>query len=105
MWGVRLAHLCMFFFFSSRRRHTRLTCDWSSDVCSSDLMPGWMQPFARNQPVSVAVNAVRSLMQGGTKAVGLAHSTTYWVVLTAIWGLVILGTFGALSVRRFSKLR
>src|SRR6266571_6500190 len=26
-----------FFFFSSRRRHTRLTCDWSSDVCSSDL--------------------------------------------------------------------
>src|SRR5713101_9337859 len=28
-----------FFFFSSRRRHTRLTCDWSSDVCSSDLTP------------------------------------------------------------------
>src|SRR5690242_20889067 len=26
------------FFFSSRRRHTRLTCDWSSDVCSSDLV-------------------------------------------------------------------
>src|SRR5438477_8482731 len=28
------------FFFSSRRRHTRLTCDWSSDVCSSDLIVG-----------------------------------------------------------------
>src|SRR6266480_5654700 len=27
------------FFFSSRRRHTSLTCDWSSDVCSSDLDP------------------------------------------------------------------
>src|SRR3954462_11041629 len=27
-----------FFFFSSRRRHTRLSCDWSSDVCSSDLV-------------------------------------------------------------------
>src|SRR5688572_31011737 len=26
-----------FFFFSSRRRHTRFDCDWSSDVCSSDL--------------------------------------------------------------------
>src|SRR5438477_5342396 len=26
------------FFFSSRRRHTSLTCDWSSDVCSSDLL-------------------------------------------------------------------
>src|SRR3989454_8588317 len=30
------ANLC-FFFFSSRRRHTRLQGDWSSDVCSSDL--------------------------------------------------------------------
>src|SRR5688572_2139462 len=28
-----------FFFFSSRRRHTRFDCDWSSDVCSSDLAP------------------------------------------------------------------
>src|SRR4051794_41409897 len=31
-----LALLC--FFFSSRRRHTRWTGDWSSDVCSSDLV-------------------------------------------------------------------
>src|SRR5260370_41890837 len=29
--------LFLFFFFSSRRRHTRFKCDWSSDVCSSDL--------------------------------------------------------------------
>src|SRR2546427_10370240 len=29
--------LFFFFFFSSRRRHTRFDCDWSSDVCSSDL--------------------------------------------------------------------
>ena len=28
----------VFFFFSSRRRHTRSLCDWSSDVCSSDLL-------------------------------------------------------------------
>src|SRR5256885_7649581 len=28
------------FFFSSRRRHTRLQGDWSSDVCSSDLFTG-----------------------------------------------------------------
>src|SRR6266480_2850269 len=33
----RLVMFDVFFFFSSRRRHTRLTCDWSSDVCSSDL--------------------------------------------------------------------
>ena len=32
----------MDFFFSSRRRHTRSLCDWSSDVCSSDLsMMSW----------------------------------------------------------------
>src|SRR2546421_4912849 len=30
---------CLFFFFSSRRRHTRSDRDWSSDVCSSDLNP------------------------------------------------------------------
>src|SRR5260221_5956761 len=30
--------LSIFFFFSSRRRHTRSLCDWSSDVCSSDLI-------------------------------------------------------------------
>src|ERR1039458_5844640 len=29
--------ICLFFFFSSRRRHTRCLSDWSSDVCSSDL--------------------------------------------------------------------
>src|SRR5438270_9018518 len=32
--------MCIYFFFSSRRRHTRFDCDWSSDVCSSDLHIG-----------------------------------------------------------------
>src|SRR2546430_5221935 len=31
------SRMFFFFFFSSRRRHTRFDCDWSSDVCSSDL--------------------------------------------------------------------
>src|SRR5438034_8716452 len=34
---TRVLFLSFFFFFSSRRRHTRSLCDWSSDVCSSDL--------------------------------------------------------------------
>src|SRR5438477_11826408 len=38
-----MATFPFFFFFSSRRRHTRLTCDWSSDVCSSDLIA--LSPF------------------------------------------------------------
>src|SRR6266566_5963147 len=33
----KIEHFSIFFFFSSRRRHTRLQGDWSSDVCSSDL--------------------------------------------------------------------
>src|SRR5438093_1989863 len=33
-----LLFVMCFFFFSSRRRHTRLVSDWSSDVCSSDLI-------------------------------------------------------------------
>src|SRR5260370_34919027 len=40
-----------YFFFSSRRRHTRFKCDWSSDVCSSDLV------ISRDN-VSVKVSAV-----------------------------------------------
>src|SRR5256886_10898985 len=34
---ISVGYLVFFFFFSSRRRHTRFDCDWSSDVCSSDL--------------------------------------------------------------------
>src|SRR2546429_1745994 len=34
---VKLSLDCFVFFFSSRRRHTRCSRDWSSDVCSSDL--------------------------------------------------------------------
>src|SRR6266567_6773132 len=33
-------NVVFFFFFSSRRRHTIFDCDWSSDVCSSDLFAG-----------------------------------------------------------------
>src|SRR5256885_2967861 len=35
---IALRYTFVFFFFSSRRRHTRLQGDWSSDVCSSDLV-------------------------------------------------------------------
>src|SRR5256885_13901302 len=38
---LALSCVC-FFFFSSRRRHTRLQGDWSSDVCSSDLAPTYI---------------------------------------------------------------
>src|SRR4030042_2360269 len=37
-WLAYCVVFCFFFFFSSRRRHTRCSHDWSSDVCSSDLI-------------------------------------------------------------------
>src|SRR5207237_5514815 len=45
------------FFFSSRRRHTRFKCDWSSDVCSSDLSHRRRRPYAeRAEPEDPASN-------------------------------------------------
>src|SRR5690606_40165763 len=38
------------FFFSSRRRHTRFSRDWSSDVCSSDLLLAHLRGCVRQQP-------------------------------------------------------
>src|SRR3712207_7139302 len=44
----------LFFFFSSRRRHTRYWRDWSSDVCSSDLESGpCLFATVRRHPISV----------------------------------------------------
>src|SRR3989440_4569413 len=50
--------LCLhqFFFFSSRRRHTRSDRDWSSDVCSSDLLNnGTSDPFGNVTPLRLLV--------------------------------------------------
>src|SRR6267143_3613872 len=51
-----------FFFFSSRRRHTRWNCDWSSDVCSSDLglAGGRTGCRTRDQAIEVARAAAGS---------------------------------------------
>jgi ABC-2 type transport system permease protein len=68
-------------------------------------MPGWMQPFAANQPITVMINAARSLMAGGTEVVGIDHTTTYWVVLSLLWCVAIVAVFGTLAVLRFSRTR
>src|SRR6266568_6331340 len=50
-----------FFFFSSRRRHTRWNCDWSSDVCSSDL------GLAGREANDPGTRAARVRFAGGTR--------------------------------------
>src|SRR2546426_6888352 len=52
-----------FFFFSSRRRHTRLQGDWSSDVCSSDLVPE--RPTAAWNPIAGFTDATGRLLWSG----------------------------------------
>jgi ABC transporter DrrB family efflux protein len=66
-------------------------------------MPGWLQPFAANQPMSVIINAVRCLMAGGADRVGIGHSTGYWVVASLAWSAGIFLVFGTIAVRRFSR--
>src|SRR5205085_3554862 len=51
-----------FFFFSSRRRHTRFDCDWSSDVCSSDLLRRYAPRSSGNSVV--ITSAARDLAVG-----------------------------------------
>jgi ABC-2 type transport system permease protein len=70
-----------------------------------ESMPGWMEPFAANQPVTVMINAVRSLMLGGTDAAGVGHTTTYWVTLSLIWCAAILIVSAVVAVRRFGRTR
>ena len=56
----------------------------SSAFVPLDTMPGWLQAFARNQPVSVTVDAVRRLMIGGP--------TSHAVIKAVIWIIAIIGT-------------
>src|SRR5438105_482393 len=53
-----------YFFFSSRRRHTRSTRDWSSDVCSSDLLPmcGGSDPTNIGNPHEFTVRQLAELV-------------------------------------------
>src|SRR2546422_5103505 len=62
--------MCMifFFFFSSRRRHTRCSRDWSSDVCSSDLV-------IHGHAVPVEVDRCRERIQG--TALGFRYHLIY----------------------------
>src|SRR2546430_8678347 len=69
-------YLLCFFFFSSRRRHTRFDCDWSSDVCSSDL--DVLDPFFSGDR-EYQLEAARA-----TRAAAEKHGVTIWDVYTGV---------------------
>ncbi len=77
----------------------------SAAYVPANTLPSWMQPVAENQPFTVFANAMRSLTLGGADAVGLGHSTAYWVALSLVWSVGILAVFGTISVSRFSRRR
>jgi ABC-type multidrug transport system permease subunit len=58
-------------------------------------MPGWLQPWARNQPVSVTAEAVRALTIGGP--------SSSLVIKTILWSAVILAIFAPISVRLYRR--
>jgi ABC-2 type transport system permease protein/oleandomycin transport system permease protein len=61
----------------------------SSAIVPVATMPGWLQPFARNQPLSVVIPAVRALLEGGPAA--------HWVWLSLAWCAGILVVFFAVA--------
>src|SRR5690606_40521648 len=58
----------VFFFFSSRRRHTRFSRDWSSDVCSSDLAQPPRSPSGSVPQLAPELAALRSRGHGSCLA-------------------------------------
>src|SRR5256885_12970969 len=66
--GARTAVACVrLFFFSSRRRHTRLQGDWSSDVCSSDLSTSITLASSPNSDFAVGDVFMIDQLYDGTK--------------------------------------
>jgi ABC-2 type transport system permease protein/oleandomycin transport system permease protein len=65
----------------------------SSVFTSIQSMPGWLQAFAKVQPITRAADTVRALTQGGPVATNLT-----W---TLLWSIAILAVFAPLAVRRY----
>ena len=65
----------------------------SSVFTSIQSMPGWLQAFAKVQPITRAADTVRALTQGGPVAANL-----FW---TLLWSVAILAVFAPLAVRRY----
>jgi ABC transporter DrrB family efflux protein len=76
----------------------------SSALIPVDTLPGWLQPVARNQPVSQFVDAVRSLCEGPVAARMLGHSAGYFVVAALLWGIAISAAGGAFALRAYRRL-
>jgi ABC-2 type transport system permease protein/oleandomycin transport system permease protein len=75
----------------------------SSSVILVDTLPGWLQPFARNQPLSQVCNAMRGLMGGSAGAALNPESTTHYVISSIIWCAAIIAVFAPLAIYAYRR--
>ncbi|HZM39351.1 MAG TPA: ABC transporter permease [Acidimicrobiales bacterium] len=76
----------------------------SSAMVPVESMPGWLQPIAENQPITVMTNAVRSLALGDPALAGLSGTTAHYVTLSLVWAAGLVAVFAPLAVARFRKV-
>jgi ABC transporter DrrB family efflux protein len=74
----------------------------SSAYVSVDTMPGWMQPIARNQPVTAMIDAVRAWVIDDP-VTSLGHSAGYLTVRAVAWAAIIAGAFAPLATARYAR--
>jgi ABC transporter DrrB family efflux protein len=74
----------------------------SSVFVPTQTMPAWLQPFAANQPVTVATNALRGLILG-QGALPPGHTVGGQVALALAWSAAITAVFAPLAVRRYRR--
>lgn len=69
----------------------------ASTFAPVENMPGWIQPIAEHQPVTVTVDAVRALMHGGELARPLIQSVAWSLALLVVWSTLATRSFDRLS--------
>src|SRR5438046_8555706 len=90
--------IALYFFFSSRRRHTRLVSDWSSDVCSSDLTSFDLGTLGGNESEALAVNR-RGQVAGHSRIAGAVVKHAFLIADPgSMVDLGSLGGGGAMSI-------
>src|SRR5438067_8559481 len=92
------------FFFSSRRRHTRSKRDWSSDVCSSDLLHGLFAGFVAGCVMTAEFLGLNLLFGGRAEPGFIWQVFTQIVNQGARWGLPAALQIGRASCRERGEI-
>jgi ABC-2 type transport system permease protein len=75
----------------------------SSAFVPVESMPGWMQSFAENQPLTQIVNATRAYSLGDDAERVLGHGATYFASRSVLWCILFIVVFAPLAARRYKR--